>query len=77
MEIRKNDEFELTIEDDGIGNCSVIVTNHSMPIMELIGALDVELHSLKEQAYHKTKFDRTFIYPDGRVMKIEDKKEGK
>ena len=68
--------FELTIEDDGMGNCSIVAINHGMLAMELIGALEVELHSLKEQAYHKTKFDRTFIYPDGRVIKVEDKKEG-
>lgn len=68
--------FELTIEDSGDGICTINATNHDMPTAALIGVLEVELHSLKEQAYHKTKFDRTFIYPDGRVMKIEDKKEG-
>ena len=67
--------FELIIEDDGIGNQNIKATNDGFYTVELIGALEIELHSLKEQLYNKTKFDRTCSKPDGSIMKIEDKKE--
>ena len=67
--------FELIIEDDGIGNQNIKATNDGFYIVELIGALEIELYSLKEQLYNKTKFDRICIKPDGSIMKIEDKKE--
>ena len=69
--------FELTIEDGGDGICTINATNHDMPTTALIGVLEVELHSLKEQAYHRTKFNRTIIKPNGTIIKVEDKKEGK
>lgn len=67
--------FELIIEDDGIGNQNIKATNDGFYTIELIGSLEIELHSLKEQAYNKTNFDRTCIMPDGKIMEIEDKKE--
>lgn len=66
--------FELIIEDDGIGNCNIKAANDGFYVTELIGSLEIELHSLKEQAYNETNFDRTCFMPDGTVMKIEDKK---
>lgn len=67
--------FELIIEDDGIGHGNIKATNDGFCVTELIGSLEIELHSLKEQAYHKTNFDRTCIMPDGTITKIEEKKE--
>lgn len=69
--------FEFTVEEQPDGTLSFNATNSGFTPYELLGFLDVERHSVMEQVIHKELFDRTVVYPDGRVMKIEDKETKK
>lgn len=48
-------------------------TNCGMYPAVILEALEVEIHSLIEQAVRSSNFDRTVINPDGTITKIEDK----